>query len=151
MKKYIVRLTAEEQTQLSQMIGRGKAAACTLLHARILLKADTDAAASAWSDEALGEALEVHSTTVARVRQRFVEEGLDAAWQPRPTKRQYVRKLDGAAEARLLAIACGPAPAGQARWSLRLRADRLVELEHVNSISYETIRRTLKKTNGSRP
>jgi transposase len=150
MKKYIVRLTADEQTQLSQMIGRGKVAARTLLHARILLKADTDAAASVWSDEAIGEALEVHSATVAHVRQRFVEEGLAAALRPRPTKRQYVRKLDGAAEAPLLAIACGPAPAGQARWSLRLLADRLVELEHVGSISYETIRRTLKKTNCSR-
>jgi transposase len=150
MKKYIVRLTPDEQTQLSQMIRSGKAAARTLLPARILLKADTDAAASAWSDEAISEALEVHSATVARVRQRFVEQGLEAALRPRPSKRQYLRKLDGAAEAHLLAIACGPAPAGQARWSLRLLADRLVELEHVGSISYETIRRTLKKTNGSR-
>jgi transposase len=120
------------------------------LHARILLKADTDSAAPAWSDEAIGEALQVHSATVARVRQRFVEEGLEAALRPRPSKRQYARKLDGAAEAHLLAIACGPAPAGQARWSLRLLADRLVELEHVDSISHETIRRTLKKTNCSR-
>jgi transposase len=144
-KKYIVRLTADEQTQLLQMIGSGKAAARTLLPARILLKADTDAAASAWSDEAISEALEVHSATVARVRQRFVEEGLDAALRPRPTKRQYVRKLDGAAEAHRLAIACGPAPVGQARWSWRLLADRLVELAPVGSISYETIRRTLKK------
>jgi hypothetical protein len=77
------------------------------------------------------------------------EEGLEAAWRPRPSRRQYARKLDGAAEAHLLAIACGPAPAGQARWSWRLLADRLVELEHVGSISYETIRRTLKKTNYS--
>jgi transposase len=150
VKKYIVRLTSDEQAQLSQLIRRGKAAARTLLHARILLKAETDSAAPAWSDEAISEALEVHSATVARVRQRFLEEGLDAALRPRPSKRQYARKLDGAAEAHLLAIACGPAPAGQARWSLRLLADRLVELEHVGSISYETIRRTLKKTNCSR-
>jgi transposase len=149
VKKYIVRLTPEEQMQLSQMIRSGKAAARTLLHARILLKTDTDSAAPAWSDEAISEALEVHSATVARVRQRFVEEGLEAALRPRPSRRQYARKLDGAAEAHLLAIACGPAPAGQARWSLRLLADRLVELEHVGSISYETIRRTLKKTNCS--
>ena len=152
VKKYIVRLTPDEQTQLSQMIRSGKAAARTLLPARILLKADTDAAAPAWSDEAIGEALQVHSATVARVRQRcFVEEGLDAAWRPRPSRRQYARTLDGAAEAHLLAIACGPAPAGQARWSLPLLANHLVELEHVGSISYETIRRTLEKTNGSRP
>src|SRR3954467_15366178 len=98
VKKYIVRLTSDEQTQLSQMIRSGKAAARTLLHARILLKADTDSAAPAWwSDEAIIEALEVHSATVARVRQRFVEEGLDTALRPRPSKRQYARKLDGAA------------------------------------------------------
>ena len=147
MKKYIVRLTPEEQTQLSQMIRSGKAAARTLLHARILLKADT---VPAWSDEAISEALEVHATTVARVRQRFVEQGLEAALRPRPSTRQYTRKLDGAAEAHLLALACSPAPAGQARWSLRLLADRLVELDHVGSISHETIRRTLKKTNCNR-
>jgi len=150
MKKYIVRLTPDEQTQLLQMIRSGKTAARTLLHARILLKADTDSGAPAWSDEAIGEALEVHSATVARVRQRFVEEGLEVALRPRPSRRQYARKLDGAVEAHLLAIACGPAPVGQARWSLRLLADRLVELEHVSSISYETIRRTLKKTNCNR-
>jgi transposase len=150
VKKYIVRLTPDEQTQLSQMIRSGKAAARTLLPARILLKANTDPAAPAGSDEAISQMLEVHATTVARVRQRFVEEGLEAALRPRPTKRQYVRKLDGAAEAHLLALACGPAPAGQAPWTLRLLADKLVELQHVPSISHETIRRTLKKTNYSR-
>jgi hypothetical protein len=150
VKKYIVRLTPEEQTQLSQMIRSGKAAARTLLHARILLKADTDAATPVWSDEAISEALEVHATTVARVRQRFVEDGLEVALRPQPTRRQYARKLDGVAEAHLIALACSPAPAGQARWSLRLLADRLVELDHVGSVSYETIRRTLKKTNYSR-
>jgi transposase len=150
VKKYIVRLTPEEQAQLSQMIRRGKAAARTLLHARILLKADSDPTTPAWSDEAISQMLEVHATTVARVRQRFVEEGLEAALRPRPTKRQYVRKLDGAAEARLLALACGPAPTGQAQWTLRLLADKLVELQHVPSISHETIRRTLKKTSCSR-
>jgi transposase len=150
VKKYVVRLNPEEQSQLSQMIQSGKAAARALLHARILLKADTDPAAPAWSDEAIGDALEVHATTVARVRQRFVEEGLEAALRPRPTKRPYARKLDGAAEAHLIALACSPAPAGQARWSLRLLADRLVELKQVGSVSYETVRRTLKKTNCSR-
>jgi transposase len=132
------------------MLCRGKAAARTLLHARILLKADSGPEAPAWSDEAISEALEVHATTVARVRQRFVEQGLEAALRPKPTTRQYERKLDGTAEARLIALACGPAPKGQARWTLRLLADRLIELEHVDSISYETVRRTLKKTNCSR-
>jgi len=85
-----------------------------------------------------------------RVRQRFVEEGLAAALRPKPTTRRYERKLDGAAEAHLLALACGPAPAGRAQWTLRLLADRLVELEHVGSISHETVRRTLKKTSCNR-
>lgn len=150
MKKYIVRLPPEEQTQLSQMIRSGKTTARVLLHARILLKADSSPEAPAWSDEAIREVLEVHETTVARVRQRFVEEGLEAALRPRPTKRQYLRKLDGAAEAHRIALAGSSAPVGQARWSLRLLADRFVELDQVGSISYETIRRTLKKMNCSR-
>jgi transposase len=149
VKKYIVRLTPEEQAYLSQMMRSGKAAARILLHARILLKADSDPTTPAWSDEAISEALEVHATTVARVRQRFVEEGLEAALRPKSTTRQYARKLDGAAEAHLIAIACGPAPAGRAQWTLRLLADKLAELEHVPSVSYETVRRTLKKTNCS--
>jgi transposase len=147
MKKYIVRLTPEEQTSLLQMIRRGKAAARVLLHARILLKADSGPEAPAWSDEAIREALEVHETTVARVRQRFVEEGLEAALRPHSSTRQYVRKLDGKAEAHLIALACSPAPEGRAQWTLRLLADQLVELQHVGSVSHETVRQTLKKTN----
>jgi transposase len=150
VKKYIVRLTPEEQRQLSQIIRSGKSAARTLLHARILLQADPDSAAPAWSDEAIGEALEVHSATVARVRQRFVEEGLEAALRPKASRRQYPRKRDGAAEARLIALACGPAPEGRARWTLRLLADRFVPREQAPALSHETVRRTLKKTNGSR-
>jgi transposase len=150
VKKYIVRLTPEEQAQLLQMVRSGKAAARALLHARILLKTDSDPEAAAWSDASIGAALEVHETTVARVRQRFVEQGLEAALRPKPTTRQYARKLDGVAEAHLIALACGPAPAGRAQWTLRLLADQLVELEHVGSVSHETIRRTLKKTNCSR-
>ena len=150
MKKYIVRLTPDERTQLVQMVRGARAAARALLHARILLKTDASLEAPAWSDENISEALDVHATTVARVRQRFVGEGLEAALRPKPTKRLYARKLDGTAEAYLIALACSPAPAGQARWSLRLLADRLVELDHVGSVSYETIRRTLKKTNCSR-
>jgi transposase len=150
MKKYVVRLTPEEHAQLLPLTRRGKVAARTLLHARILLKADSGPEAPAWSDEAIGEALEVHATTVARVRQRFVEEGLEAALRPQPTRRQYARKLDGAAEAHLIALACSPAPEGRVQWTLRLLANRLVELEHVGSVSHETVRRTLKKTSYSR-
>jgi transposase len=150
VKKYIVRLTPDERDQLLPMVRGGKAAARALLHARILLKADQDQETAAWSDEAISEALEVHATTVARVRQRFVEQGLDTALRPKPTTRQYERKLDGAAEAHLIALACGPAPEGRAQWTLRLLADKLVELEHVGSVSHETVRRTLKKTSCSR-
>ena len=147
MKKYIVRLTPDEQMQLSQLIRSGKAAARARLHARILLKADSGHAAASGSDEAIAEALEVHATTVARVRQRFVEEGLEAALRPQPSRRHYERKLDGEAEAHLLA--CGPAPGGRAQWTLRLLANKLVELQHVPSVSHETVRRTLPKTSGS--
>jgi homeodomain-containing protein len=128
------------------MIRGGKAAARALLPARVLLKADQGLETTAWSDEAIGPALEVHATTVARVPQRFVEQGLEAALRPQPTTRQYARKLDGVAEAHRIALACGPAPAGRAPWTLRLLADQLVELKYIDSISYETIRRTLKKT-----
>jgi transposase len=133
------------------MVRGGRAAARALLPARILLKTDAGLEAPAWSDEDVSEALEVHATTVARVRQRFVEEGLEAALRPRPTRRQYARKLDGTTEAHLIALTCSPAPAGQARWSLRLLADQLVELEDVGSVSHETVRRTLKKTSCRRP
>jgi transposase len=147
VKKYVVRLTPDEQAQLLQLIRRGKAAARVLLPARILWKADHGPEAPIWSEEAISEAMEVHATTVARVRQRFVEQGLEAALRPKPTTPQYARKRDGAAEAHLIALACGPAPEGRAPWTLRLLADRLVELEHVSSVSHETVRRTLKKTN----
>jgi Homeodomain-like domain len=150
VKKYIVRLAADERDHLLQMIRGGKAAARALLHARVLLKADQGSETTAWSDETIGTALEVHATTVARVRQRFIEQGLEAALRPKPTTRQYARKLDGVAEAHLIALACGPAPTGRAQWTLRLLADQLVELKHIDSISYETIRRTLKKTSCSR-
>jgi transposase len=149
VKKYIVRLTPEEQAHLLQMLRRGKAAARTLLHARILLKADSSPEAPAWSDEAIREALEVHATTVARVRQRFVEEGLEAALRPKSSTRQYGRKLDGRAEAHLIALACSAPPEGRAQWTLRLLADQLVELQYVGSVSHETVRQTLKKTNCS--
>ena len=150
LKKCIVRLTAEEQAHLSQMIRSGQAAARVLLPARILLKADSGPAAPAWSEEAIGEALEVQATTVARVHQRFVEEGLQAALRPPPTTRRYERKRDGQAEAHLIALACGPAPEERAKWTLRLLADKLVELQHVPAISHEMVRQTLKKTNCSR-
>jgi len=149
-KKYIVTLTAEERQQLREMVSRGKAAARKLMHARILLKADAAEGGPAWRDEAIAEGLEVGSATVERVRQQFVEEGLAAALERRRPRREYPRKLDGEGEAHLLALTCSQAPAGHARWSLRLLADRMVVLEYVEAVSKNTIARTLKKTNSSR-
>jgi homeodomain-containing protein len=151
VKKYVVRLTEEERTELLQMIRAGRSAARTLTHAHILLKADAGAEVPAWTGEAIAAALTVDSTTVARVRQRLVEQGLEAALRPKPTRRPYERKLDGRAEAHLIALACSPTPAGQARWTLRLLADKLVELEQVRSISRETVRQTLKKRTAAAP
>jgi transposase len=151
MKKYKVTLTAEERQQLTDLIASGKGAAKKLTHARILLKVDAAEDGPAWTDERIAEALEVSVATVERVRQRFVELGLDAALtrkkQDRPSRQ---RTLDGRAEARLIALACSAPPEGRKEWTMQLLADRLVELEIVPEISDETVRRTLKKTSSSR-
>jgi transposase len=149
MKVYRVKLTPEERAELVELLSKGKAAARTLTHARILLKADEGEAGPRLSDEAIAEALDVNRSTVERVRIRCVEEGFEAALRPRPSRQLHPRKLDGAQEAHLIAVACSPAPRGRARWSLRLLADRVVELEIVDAISYETVRQTLKKTSSS--
>ena len=146
-KKYIVTLTQEERGMLQEMLSRGKAAARKLTHARILLKADVAAGGPGWNDESIAEALEVGRATVERVRKEFVEEGLEAALERRKPHRQYRRKLDGDGEAHLVALACQKPPEGRSRWTLRLLADRMVQLEYVDQISYQTVRRTLKKTN----
>lgn len=147
IKKYIVTLTEDERRDLMALISAGKGAARRLAHARILLKADQGPDGPGWMDDAIAAALEVSRPTIERVRKRFVEEGLEAALHPRPPARAYRRKLDGAQEARLIALACGTPPAGQVRWTLRLLADTLVTLEIVEDISHETVRQVLKKTN----
>jgi transposase len=149
-KRYRVRLVDEERAYRASLLSAGKAAARTLTHARILLKADEGPAGPGWADEAIAEALEVNRSTVERVRQRCVEEGFDAALRPRPSRQVRLRKLDGAQEAQLVALACSPPPNGRDRWSLHLLADKLVELEVVDRISYESVRRTLKKTFSNR-
>jgi transposase len=148
-KKYIVTLMDEERRMLQEMLSRGKAAARKLTHARILLKADVAAGGPGWNDETIAEAMEVGRATVERVRKEFVEEGLEAALDRRKPRRQYRRKLDGDGEAHLVALACQEPPAGRSRWTLRLLADRMVQLEYVDRLSYQTVRRTLKKTNSS--
>jgi transposase len=146
-KKYIVTLTEPERQLLQAMLSRGKAAARKLVHARILLKADASPGGPVWSDDQIAEGLEVGRATVERVRREFVEEGLEAALERRKPRRLYERVLDGDGEAHLIALACQKPPEGRARWTLRLLADRMVQLEYVEQVSYQTVRRTLKKTN----
>jgi transposase len=149
MPRYIVRLTETERQQLEQMLAKGRHAASTATRARILLKADESGEGPGWTDGDIVRALDTSLSTVHRVRQEFVEAGLEAAlYRRKPTGRQY-RKLDGAQEAQLIALACGAAPEGRARWTLKLLAQRMVELEIVDSIGPECVRTTLKKTNSS--
>ena len=147
MKKYIVTLTKAERQQLSHMIAAGKGAARRLAHARILLKADQSPDGPGLPDNAIAQAVEVSLPTIGRIRKLFVEEGLEAALNRRLPRRMYLRKLDGEQEAQLIAEACSAPPAGHSRWTLRLLADRLVEMEVVDSVSHETVRQVLKKTN----
>ena len=144
--KYAVKLTEAERARLRTLVGRGAAPARMLAHARILLKANQGEGGPAWTDAAIAAALEVHPATVARVRRAHVEAGLDAALARKAPDRVYPRKLDGAAEAHLVALTCGAPPAGRERWTLRLLADELVRLEVVASVSHETVRQTLKQT-----
>ena len=148
-KKYIVTLTEGERQLLHAMLSRGRAAARKLMHARILLKANVASGGTGWDDAAIAEGLDVGRATVERVRKQFVEDGFEAALERRKPRRQYRRKLDGDGEAHLIALACSSAPEGRSRWTLRLLADRMVALEHVEGISYQTVRRTLKKTRSS--
>jgi transposase len=148
MKKYVVELTSQERKQLEGLVKKGKVAGYKIRHAQMLLKADQGKQGPGWPDKQIAQAFGAHLTTVERLRKRFVEQGLQAALEHH--KRQnYTRKLDGDAEARLIAIACSKAPEGRNEWTLRLLADRLVELSVVDSISHMTVSRTLKKTNSS--
>jgi transposase len=142
--KYVVRLTDSERQSLLALLTGKRVAADKLLRARIFLKADADG--PAWSDPELADAFGVGLSTIHRLRQRLVEEGLEAALARRPSSQQRVKKIDGAKEAHLIAVACGSPPEGRARWTLQLLADKLVELQLVDSISSETVRKTLKKT-----
>ncbi len=149
MPRYLVRRIEAERQQLEQTLSKGRHAAATAMRARILLKADQGEGGPGWPDGEIVRALDTSLSTVHRARQAFVESGLEAAlFRRKPAGRQY-RKLDGAQEARLIALACGPAPEGRARWTLKLLAQRMVELEVVPSIGRECVRTTLKKTNSN--
>jgi transposase len=150
-KKYLVTLTADEREYLDGLLSAGKRSALTLARARILLKADQADGGPAWKDDRIAEALDCGVRTVERVRQRFVERGLEEALGRKPQDRpSRERKLDGRAEARLIALACSEPPDGRAAWTLQLLADKLIELRVVDAVCDETVRRVLKKTRSSR-
>lgn len=148
-KKYIVRLSEEEKARLEAIVGRGRASAYKIRHAHILFKADANG--PDWPDEKIARAFLIHPNTVGAIRQRYVEQGLEAALGRRKRlSPPNAPKFDGEAEARLIALRCSSPPEGHVRWTLRLLADKAVELEIVDSASYETVRQTLKKTSSSR-
>jgi len=146
-KKYIVRLTEEERAYLKSLIYKGKVAAHKRLHAEILLKADISELGEQWQDSQISEAFGISTRTVERVRERLVQEDLESALNRAEPIRVRNRVIDGENEAHLIALACGDAPDGHGRWTLRLLGQQMVELGYVASVSHETIRQTLKKTN----
>ena len=146
-KRYIVRLSDDERKQLTELLGRKVLSVQKRKRAQVLLKADASAGGPAWTDSRIAEAYDVTVVTVENLRKSYVLEGLEATverkQQCRPSRQPV---LDGAKEARLVALCCGTVPAGHGRWTLRMLADKLVELKVVNSICHETVRQALKKT-----
>ena len=148
--KYVVRLTEAEREQLEKLVKTGKVAAAKRCRAQVLLKADAGPEGSGPTDQQVSEALDVSVGLVHSARQAYVEAGLTASLERKPACRYRPRKLDGAQEAQLVALTCSPAPVGHVRWTLRLLATKLVELQIVASISKDAIRSVLKKTSSSR-
>jgi hypothetical protein len=146
-KKYFVTLTSEERSYLEKLVSSGSAPARKLRRARILLKSDCSEEGPNWTYKAICNAFDVNSLTVTNIRKAFAEGGLDKALNRKKPDREYEHRLDGNAEAHLIALACSDAPEGYERWSLRLLQERFVRLEIVDSVSHETIRTMLKKTN----
>ena len=144
--KYKVVLNEEQRQHLEKITSSGNVPVRQMRRAQILLKSDVQVN---WPYERITEAFDVSAVTIAAIRRTFVEQGLEAALQRKKPDREYEHVLDGEGEAHLIALACSEPPAGRAQWSLRLLQDRFVKLGHVDSISYETIRRVLKKTNSS--
>lgn len=150
MEKYIVTLDAEERQQLERLISKGTHPAAKVLNALILLNCDTSQGITGRrSSEEIAAVLHISARKIDRIKHRFVTEGFEAALERKANSREYERKIDGDVEAHLVALSCTQPPPGRTCWSLRLLADKAVELEYVEAISYETVRRTLKKTNSS--
>ena len=151
MKKYIVKLSKDEHDTLKKFIKSGRGPAQMFTRARILLKADQGDYGPSWGDEKISDALDVTVQTVERVRKQLVEEGFDAVLSRRQyTQKVSRKKIDGDVEAHLIALSCSEPPEGSARWTLRLLADKVVELGYIEKISHEAVRQTLKKTNLNR-
>jgi hypothetical protein len=146
-QKYFVNLTSEERSYLEKLISSGISPARKLTRARILLKSDCSEGGPNWTYEAICNALDVNSLTVTTVRKAYAEGGMEKVLNRKKPDREYAHCLDGNAEAHLIALVCSDAPEGYDRWTLRLLRDRFVKLEIVESVSHETIRTTLKKTN----
>ena len=150
-KKYVVELSGEEREHLGTVISKGKTAARTILKARILLKADQGRLGESWTDDRICQALDTNEAMVARVRRQLVEEGLEAVLSRKKRETPPIPPIfDGEAQARLIALACSEPPAGHARWSIRLLADKVVELEIVERAHFNTVGRALKKTISNR-
>ena len=150
MEKYTVTLTAEEVEQLQSLVGKGKHAAQKVINVLILLNCDqSQGRDDRRTSEEIAQVLQVSERKIDRVKRRFVQDGLEVALSGQPSQREYVSKVDGDVEAHLIALSCSNPPSGHARWSLRLLADRAVELQWVEAVSHETVRRVLKKTNSS--
>jgi transposase len=146
MARYKVTLTQEEQAHLKMIVGKGSHKSQKVLNALILLNCDTSEGKK-HTNEQISGILNISMRKIDRVKERFVEEGLKIALEGHPKEREYKRKADGDLEAHLIALSCSQAPEGFSRWSLRMLADKAVELQYVESVSHETVRRVLKKTN----
>ena len=146
MERYVVKLTQDERANLLLLVKTGKASAAKLTHARIILATDENNTDTIPYDTKVSKELHVSSRTVARTRQRFVEEGLESALSRKPHSNTRPRKMDGDQEAHLIALSCSTPPAGRSRWTLKLLANHLIELEIIDSVSSATVSRVLKKT-----
>lgn len=146
-QKYFVSLTTEERAHLEKLVSSGNASARKLRRARILLKSDCSEGGPNWTYEAICDAFDVNAVTVTNIRKAFYEGGLEKALNRKKPEREYEHRLNGHAEAHLLALVCGDAPEGYERWTLRLLQDQFIKLEIVDSVSHETIRTTIKKMN----
>jgi transposase len=147
MKRYTVKLTKAEVEELRSIINKGSHTSQTYRAAFILLNCDEGPYSQKVTNEQISKVLKVGMRTIDRVKKKLVEEGFDAVLERRPTKRIYERKVDGDIEAKLVTLCCSEPPKGFAKWSLRLLADKMVELKYVESISHVTVRSVLKKTN----